>query len=264
MARNETLELLRRCDPAQRLEPVPMQERSLLRDRIVGRATPRRVVHERRPRLLPAIASMTAAVALLGVGVAWAAGTWSPLALFQANPQHDNGSIGSLWNQQVLPDSVTEVRTLDLPNVGTVGFFYGDTAQHGWCSALRLPSGHWVGTGKDSLDAGGTVPGCWPTREQVNAAGTAPVYVIDGFDYQEGDVDARPPGGSFWRIRYGQVTAPGAVRVTDLVSGRSAPVVHDNLFVLAVPDPYPMAQTPVHLMAYDDSGRIVADDSSRP
>jgi len=263
MSNSEALDLLRRYDPARRLEAVPRQEREVLRDRIVVLLAPRRVVRSRRPRPLVTLAAASAVAVIVGVGVAWSAGSWSPLELFQANPQHLNGSTDGLWDQQVVPESVIEVATLDIPAVGTVGFWSGQTAQHGWCAALQLPSGAWVGTGKDRLDAGGTVPGCGPTREQVNGAGT-PVYVIDGFDYQEGDVDARSVGGSFWRIRYGTVSVPGAVRVSDLVSGRSAVVVHGDLFALATPDPNPMGQTPVHLVAYDADGKIVADDVRRP
>ena len=236
----------------------------MLRGRIVILPVPRRVVRSQLPRRrLFTLAAASAAAVIVGVGVAWAAGSWSPVELFQANPQHLNGSTGDLWDQQVVPASVIEAATLDLPAVGTVGFWSGETAQHGWCAALRLPSGAWVGTGKDPLDAGGTVPGCGPTREQVNGAGT-PVYVINGFDYQEGDVDARSLGGSFWRIRYGTVGVAGAVRVADLVSGRSTAVVHGDLFALAIADPNPMGQTPVHLVAYDADGKIVADDARHP
>jgi hypothetical protein len=35
------------------------------------------------------------------------------------------------------------------------------------------------------------------------------------------------------------------------VSGRSTPVVHHDLFALAIPDPHPSGQNPVHLVAYD-------------
>ena len=109
------------------------------------------------------------------------------------------------------------------------------------------------------LDAGGTVPGCFPTREAVNSAGT-PVYVINGFDYQEGLVDARPDGGSLWRIRYGLVSLPAAVRVADTVSGRAAPVTKGGLFMLAIPDAHPEAATSFQLVAYDDAGKIVGQD----
>jgi hypothetical protein len=158
---------------------------------------------------------------------------------------------------------VKQAAAVDIPKVGPIGFWYADTAQHGWCAALRLPSGAWLGTGNDPLDDGGAVPGCSPTLEQVNAAGT-PVFVIDGFDYAEAQVDARKAGGSYWRIRYGLVTLPGAVRVTDLVSGRSTPIVHGHVFVLAVPDANPMGQTRWHLVAYDASGELVGDNLSRP
>ena len=100
-------------------------------------------------------------------------------------------------------------------------------------------------------------------RAHRTVAKVLPRRTLDGFDYQEGDVDARPEGGSFWRIRYG-LTVRGAVRVVDLASGRSAPVVRDDLFALAVPDPDPMGQTPLHLVAYDADGKIVADDARRP
>jgi len=197
-------------------------------------------------------------VALLAAaaGVAWATGNWSPLGLFETNPQQDNGGPGTLWYQQVRPSSLTQAATVELPQVGPVRLWYADTAQRGWCAGLRLPDGAWVGTGNDRLDAGGTVPGCMPTRRQVNAAGR-PVYVLNGFDYQEGDVDARGRGGSFWRIRYGLV-APAVVRVADLVTGRSAPVGPRHVFALAIPDPDPTGQTPVRLVGYDAAGAIIA------
>src|SRR2546430_5604866 len=58
-------------------------------------------------------------------------------------------------------------------------------AGHSGCRAERGSE-----RAKDPLDAGGTLPGCWPTREQVNGK-AKPVYVITGFDYQEADIDAR-------------------------------------------------------------------------
>jgi hypothetical protein len=259
MSRSEALELLRRHDPASALAPASRDERQVMRDRIKRLTPPTR----RRAGRRVAFAAAIAAAAVVGAGAAWAAGSWSPLRLFEANPQRHNGDAGRLWDQRVVPGSVVEAATVELPDVGAVGFWYADTAEHGWCAALRLPSGAVAGTGQDPLDAGGTVPGCFPTRAQVNAAGK-PVYVLDGFDFVESDVDARPAGGSFWRIRYGRIEARGAVRVADLVSGRSAPVGHGDLFALAVPDANPDGRTPVHLVAYDAAGKVVADDSARP
>jgi hypothetical protein len=252
------LELLRRHDPARGLAPLPDEERRLLHERIVATPDPAGL---RRSRRLLTLAVAVAAAAVVGVAVAWAAGALSPVALFQSNPQHDGGTPGDLWDQHVVPASVVEAAGVQIPTVGRVGLWYARTAQGGWCGALRLPSGAWIGTAKDSIDGGGALPGCFPTREQVNAAaGSEPVYVIDGFDYQEGDVDLRRAGRPFWRIRFGQITAPGAVRVTDLVSGRSAPVVHGDLFELAIPDPDPTKQTPLRLVAYDAAGKVVAHE----
>jgi hypothetical protein len=256
MSSYDAIDLLRRHDPARGLAPLPDEERRLLHDRIVAAPGPARA---RRPRRLLTLAVAVAAAAVVGAAVAWAAGALSPVSLFESNPQHDGGQAGDLWDQHVLPASVVEAASVEIPTVGRVGFWYGRTAQGGWCGALRLPSGAWIGTAKDPVDGGGTVPGCFPTREQVNAAaGSQPVYVLDGFDYQEGDVDLRRAGGPFWRIRYGRITAPGAVGVTDLVSGRSAPVVHGDLFELAIPDPDPTEQTPLRLVAYDGDGKVVA------
>jgi hypothetical protein len=255
MSSYDAVDLLRCHDPARGLVPLPEPERRLLHDRIVAAPAPARP----RPRRLLTLAVAVAAAAVVGVAVAWAAGALSPVALFQSNPQHDGGTPGDLWDQHVLPPSVVEATAVEIPTVGRVGFWYGRSAQRAWCGALRLPSGEWIGTARDAIDGGGTLPGCLPTREQVNAAsGGDPVYVLDGFDYQEGDVDLRGAGGPFWRIRYGLVTAPGAVRVEDLASGRTAPVVHGDLFELAIPDPSPMGQTPFHLVAYDAGGKVVA------
>jgi hypothetical protein len=200
---------------------------------------------------------------VVGVGAAWAAGAITPLSIFESNPQqsgHD-ATPGSPWDQQVVAASVVEAAQVEIPGVGTVGFWYGRAKEGGWCGALQLPSGAWVGTGKESVDAGGTVPGCFPTRETINGASGKPVYVINGFDYTEGDIDARADGGSFWRIRYGKITVPGATKVVDTVSGRNANVVRGNLFLLAVPDANPMdSDNGVHLVAYDAAAKVVGDD----
>jgi hypothetical protein len=259
MSSRDALQLLRAADPARDLEPVPDERRRRLRDQITAtdwsdkRAVPR---EPRRPRALQLLAAAVAAL-VVGVGAAWAAGAISPLSIFETNAQergHDT-SPGSVWNQEVIPSSVVEADTVDLGHSVTVRFWYAQAKQGGWCGALRLPGGSWIGTGDDRLDAGGTVPGCFPTREAVNSASGNPVY-----DYQEGDVDARAEGGSFWRVRYGRVTAPGAIRVVDTVSGRSTSVVRGNLFLLAIPDAHPMEHNPVHLVAYSADRKLVADD----
>ena len=258
MAAENALHVLRAADPATRLEPLAEEQRLALRDAALASAPRRRrqaVSHRRRTAFRLALAVV--AVALLGTGIAWASGALSPQALFEANPQSDGSAPGSLWDQRVIAGSVRRVASVDLPTVGPVAFWYGRTKQGGWCAGLRLQGGQWLGTGKSPLDGGGTVPGCFPTREMVNGASDKPVYVINGFDYVESDADARAADGEFWRIYYGRVVA-GAVRVTDLVSGVNAQVV-GNLFLLAVRDPDPSVNRNLHLVAYDRAGKVVAD-----
>lgn len=262
MAAETAMTLLRAADPAAALEPLTEQHRASLRDdaMVLGRPTGDSRFAARRRSRVARVAIATLAIALLTTGIAWAAGALSPLALFQANPQSDGSAPGGLWDQKVIAGSVSQVASVDIPKVGQVAFWYGRTSQGGWCAGLRLNGGAWLGTGKAPLDGGGTVPGCFPTRQMINGASPEPVLVINGFDYVETDTDARGADGAFWRIRYGRIDAPGAVKVTDLVSGESAPVIEDDLFLLAVRDPDPTQNTPLHLVALDSAGRIVADD----
>jgi hypothetical protein len=115
---------------------------------------------------------------------------------------------------------------------------------------LRLPSGVWSG---GSGSEGGTVPGCFPTRTQIN--GNDPVYVITGFDYQEGLLTVH---GRLWRIYRGIVDGGGpAVRVTDRRSGRATTVKDGRLFAIAIssnPD-----TDSVRFVAYNRKGVVVAD-----
>src|SRR4051812_8960773 len=257
---SNALELLREHDPARSLAALDERARRASLDEILSRPIPRNPVSSARPvrRLVQTSAVLVAAL-LCGVGVAWAAGFLSPLAVFENNAQRDGNPPGSIWDQSVLPASVRQISSVQIPKVGAVGFWYGKTKEGGWCGALQLPGGDWLGKGSGSLDAGGTVPGCYPTRAAINSASKTPVLVLNGLDYQEDDVDARSLGGSFWRIRFGIVDVPGAARVVDRASGAEAPV-HDGLFELAVADPTPMGSTPFHLVVLNADRTTVADD----
>jgi len=254
----DALDLLRATDPARALAPLSEEERLARRDAVTSMVT-MMSRHESRPRVA-LIAVAFALVLLVVTGIAWAAGALGPLELFQTNPQGDGAPARGLWDQHVIPASVADVGAVGIPHVGRVELFYGRSAQGGWCAALQLPSHAWLGTDADKVDAGGALPGCFPSRAMVNGATSAPVYVLTGFDYVESDVDARSLGGEFWRIQYGRVTAPGAVRVEDLATGRSTPVILRNLFLLAIPDPDPMKGNELHLVAYNAEGKVVADD----
>lgn len=196
-------------------------------------------------------------VAVIATGVAWAAGGSTPLALFKANPQASmSAGFGSLFDQTVIADSLKQVGSVDIPKVGPIAFWYGPAHQGGWCAGLRLSDGSWLGTGASPLEGGGAVPGCVPTRQMINGKS-------DGFDWHENDVDASSVGGGYWRIRFGRITAPGAAKVTDLVSGTSTDVIDGDLFILAFQDNGTNAPTnfaQVHLVAYDKAGKVVADD----
>jgi hypothetical protein len=252
MMTDHALDLLRRYDPAAALPAADADTREALRRRAVGPHSHGPRAARRRSPLVPALVLGLALV--VGVGAAWASGALSPAALFRANPNGEGTRPGDLWHQRVIPASVRRVATVRVPHVGPVQYWYARTLTHGWCGALRLPGGDWLGTDHDPLDSGGAVPGCYPTRAQVNAQD--PVYVLNGFDYDEDDVDARGRGGRFWRIEFGRVAIRGAVRVTDLVSGRSAPIGRGGTFALGLPFP-DGNESPMHLVAEDAGGKVI-------
>jgi hypothetical protein len=255
----DALELLRACDPAHSLTPIDTAERERLREWTTSQPLPE-LRSRRTSRRRPLQVVLTLVVALaFGCGVAWAAGLLSPLAVFEQNAQQNGNPPGGPWDQTVLRETVRPVRSVEIPQVGAVAFWYGQTKQAGWCGALRLPDGNWLGTGAEAIDGGGTVPGCFPTRAAINKAAKMPVLVINGFEYEEDDVDTRSSGGPFWRIRYGRIDAPGAVKVVDRSSGEAAPIVA-GLFELAIADPHPQSRNDVHLVAVAADGHVVADD----
>ena len=257
---SNALNLLRELDPARSLVVLDERARHAHRDAILSSPVRDRPVVARRSRRRAFQAAVVLVTALVfGVGVAWAAGVLSPLAVFENNAQKSGNPPGSVWDQSVVPGSVRQISSVEIPKVGLVAFWYGKTKEGGWCGALKLPDGGWLGTGSSPVDAGGTVPGCYPTRAAINSAAKTPVLVIDGFDYQEDDVDARARGGSYWRIRFGHAGGTGAVKVADRASGADARI-HDGLFQLAVSDPDPSGRTPFHLVSVNAAGALVADD----
>jgi hypothetical protein len=241
-------------------DPGAPREDQALFDAIVSRPGDRRLLRSSKARRRTWPAAIVLAVALLGGGAAWAQISSDPLELFRSNPQNDGNQPGGLWDQKVVPSTVRRMGVVQIPTVGGVQFWYGETQQHGWCGALRSPDGGWLGTEQAGPTmSGGTVPGCFPTRQQLN--GSHPVYLINGFDYVENDIDLRGSGGQYWRISYGLVDGSAApVRVVDLISGTEVPVT-DGTFVIAVPDADPSQLYELHLVAYDARGAVVADEN---
>jgi len=184
------------------------------------------------------------------------------IALFKANPQgRMNAGAGikpnSIWDQKVIPGSVRNVASVQIPAVGPVAFWYGRAQQGGWCAGLRLKNGPWLGTPRSPW--GGEVPGCFATQKQMHTAAKRR-YAPTGFECGQDEIDARGVG-ELWQLRYGLITAPGAVKVRDRLSGRSTNVISGRFFLLAIRHPR-RHLLPMHLAAYDKNGKLVANGRS--
>jgi hypothetical protein len=220
-----------------------------------GGAQMSRPVRHRRRTLV----AIVVGAALLATGAAWAASQITALHLFRANVGINDPSLDALWRQTVIASSVTRAATVDIPGSGKFTFWYATTRQHGWCAALRLPSGGWAG-GPGGENIAGTLPACIPTKAQINRDqvkhGGGRVYVITGFEWHESDLTVH---GTLWRIYYGFVDGRGpAVRVVDRKTGRATTVQDGHLFAIAIPR---HASENVRFVAYNDKGQVVADDA---
>jgi hypothetical protein len=263
MKNDPALERLREANPVQLVH----EAHDALFRTIVGGAGDSRLSRKSTPRSRPRRRWQLAAVAVsalvVGVAAAWAAGT-DVRALFASNPAGggtpDQPATG-LWRQVAIPATIRRAGVMTIPHVGMLELWFAETEQRGWCAAIRLPHGNWAGTKEAS--GGGTAPGCYPSRAQVNAASDPPVFVITGLDYYEINVDARDAGGKFWRVLYGvtELKQPPA-RVVDTISGREADILSGRVFALAIADGHPEVPslTPLsHLVAYDAKGNVIAD-----
>jgi hypothetical protein len=256
---SEAMNRLRRANPAL---ADAVTDDDLFRAIVSGPGDPRLAAPQPRFRRKRALQIAVAlGVLLLGVGAAWAA-AGGALEIFEANPQGRDATPASLWDQDVDPSSVVRAAVISIPRYGDVEYWYADAKQGGWCGAIRLPNGTWAATKESGI--GGTVPGCYPTREQTNAVD--PVFVINGFDYYEDQVDARDRGGLFWRVYYGILTVDSPVAsVVDRLTGRHAKLQGGKRFAIAVPDSQPggppeSGTYALDLVAYDAAGRVVAEE----
>jgi hypothetical protein len=151
-----------------------------------------------------------------------------PTALFQSSPQ---ATSGRAQHQTVIPSTVRKLATVQVPGVGPVQAWIGDTEQHGTCWGLRGPDGSWLTLAMDDRSAG-TIPGCAPTRKQdVLAQGNSPVGLAPmSADYLSNSV--KDPRGRWWDIYYGTATADGAAGVRDQGTGRTAGLIDGQYFIL--------------------------------
>src|SRR4051812_5122477 len=110
---SNALELLREHDPARALVALDDHARQAHRDAVLSNAVGRELVAPRRPlRRLAHGAVFVAAALVFGVGVAWASGVLSPLAVFENNAQKDGNPPGGIWDQSVVPGSIRQVSSV--------------------------------------------------------------------------------------------------------------------------------------------------------
>lgn len=182
----------------------------------------------------------------------------SALTLFRKSVPYQGGTSTTKggpivpFKENVIPSSVREIAKPIVPGVGAVQFWVGDTKQHGYCTALRLPGATWAGL-KDLPNVGGSIPGCQPTRRQVGWG----ALIISGFDYTDEDVLTR--SGGDLELVYGQIVAPGhPTEVRDDLSHATTSVIDGKYFMLVL---QAGQSDTTHLVALNASGKVVADET---
>jgi hypothetical protein len=140
-----------------------------------------------------------------------------------------------------------------VPGVVLFQYWIAQSTRHWRCEAFRLPDGTWDGF-PNNFGVGGAVPGCYPPRLD------SPIWVSrlrtawpGGFYYD--DVQIPLAGGRARRIEYGVTLTGGrAVRVRDIFSGASAPVIDGLYFAILLP-PFDRTKTVAwQFQALDASG----------
>jgi hypothetical protein len=160
-------------------------------------------------------------------------------------------------NAPVHPVAGTEriVQTVEVPGIGRVELWAADGSRPtGACLGLRFPDGTW-GAGRDNPNAGGNGPSCFTERDDPMFKGT---LIPTGIDALETST-VRP---SFQRIVYGTINSDiprTAVRMTDLVTGASTPVIDGRFFAYVDPRADPQRDDR-RLIAYDAAGKIVTGE----
>lgn len=177
----------------------------------------------------------------------------TPLELFQRNPGVAGATPASLWRETVIPSTVRELGTFVVTGVGRIQYWVADTRQNGICGALRLPNGDWAGLSNGGRE-GGEFPACYPTRLQTGAG----ALIIDGFDFLQTSLPSH--NGQRWYVIYGAVSTSGTpVRVRDTWSKRTASLVRDHYFAIAL---HPVGNDygdDIHLEAFNAAGQRIAN-----
>ncbi|MGH2883696.1 MAG: hypothetical protein ACRDPA_13525, partial [Solirubrobacteraceae bacterium] len=214
------------------------QVRDGLEREISGRRRPRRRLRlpfsSRSVALVPAVLLVTGAAS----AAAWTLAVLhaDPTALFQKNSGSASPGVRLPRHQTVIPSTVRMIDTFQVPDVGAVQYWVGDTSQHGLCQAMRRPDGAWAAYSELHTTAG-QMPGCQATRQQTVAGMTAaqggklrvgllPMSVDEQY------VAIKGSNGRWWDIYYGIVSADGAAGVKDPANGQTAPLIDGRYFVL--------------------------------
>jgi len=220
----------------------------------------------RRGTLIPVVLIATAGVAAAATDLLTSPSpqkfarhnvTDSALTLFRKSVPYQGGTMvgGSLvpYKETVIPSSVRMIAKRTVPGIGAVQAWVGDTEQHGYCTALRLPGGSWAGL-KSPQEGGDSIPGCQPTRRQVGWG----ALILSGFDIR--DEPALTHSGRELSLIYGQIVVPGhPTTVRDRYSGASGRVIDGKYFML-IDRGTAAATGDTDLVATNASGKVVANE----
>jgi hypothetical protein len=246
----DVVTLLRERDPAADAPPVAdsaaIRERAMRQPRD-ARPAPPRSPGKRRFAVIIALAL----VALGGTAVADRLLTASEV--FSSPDAAGQGDM----NAPVHPIAGSErvVQSVQVPGIGRVELWAAKgSSATGACLGLRFPDGTW-GAGKDNPNVGGNGPSCFTERDDPLFKGILVPTGIDSFE-----TNTNTP--SFQRIVYGWINSDvprTAVRMADLVTGASTPVIEGRYFAYVEPRADPQTDDR-QLVAYDAAGKIVTGE----
>lgn len=221
------------------------------------------------------------AVVATAAAATTAAVTLSATTLFQYDPQGQIGPSGSQVQprdfngdiETVLPSTVRQLTTVNVPEYGSVAVWGATTKPGGFCFALKLPDGDWGGfhTSQDAQNgwAGGSIPGCFQTRQQqilkqtplkrgqqpsgTNGQELYPLPV------EQWDNEVKNSAGQQYVIYVGYVEVQGAAAtVRDSATGASTEVLAGGYYALA--EPSTSGDDSAELQVLNAAGRTLKPD----
>jgi hypothetical protein len=195
---------------------------------------------------VPTVA-MLAVVATATAATTVAVVTLTATNVFQADPQglDFNGDI-----ETVLPSTVRQLATVNIPDYGPVAVWGATTKPGGFCFAVKLPDGAWGGLhmSQDAQDGwtGGSIPGCFQTRQQQillqtplqpgqQPSGTTGQELVP-LPLEQWSNTVKSDDGQEYTLQIGYVEAQGtATTVRAPGTGATTQVMPDGYYVLTEP-----------------------------